>query len=696
MLTFLLLFSYVRTETYDIRLFSVAEQTIRSPKTIVDEHRTDLERERVAAEVAEVSQAFAFRPEIVDNRTSLVGSIFDFAKEYNYTEEQAEDPETDEEVSVPEENLSELKKALTADVSEDVTTSIDDDVFEQLLSSSDAELERARNITITQIESVMADPIKEEEVTINKDLIEEQLQVSSIQQDLKDAVIALGRFAIIETNIFDKEQTQASIKQARESVEPVHILEGQVIVQEGYLIDREIFRQLEALGLTTNDQTMAPYVGLVLFSLIVLFVLYFQFSSWKIKEEKKQNYLTLVSMIFLLSLGLMKVTELVRGLDISQIGYLFPAAMAPMLIRSMINTKLALVVTILLAACGSIVFNDSITGSVNVEIAIYFLFSGLAGILFLSHSKRRTYLLRAGLFVAVANVLVLLSITLMESGQYSAMDYMFYLIFASVSGVLASILTIGLLPLFEAGFGILSTIKLVELSNPNHPLLKRILTEAPGTYHHSVMVANLAEAACEEIGANGLLARVGCYYHDIGKTKRPHFFIENQLSDQNPHDRLSPEASRDIIISHALDGAEMLRKYKLPKEFVDIAEQHHGTTLLKFFYYKAKENGIEAHEEDYRYPGPKPQTKETAVISIADSVEAAVRSMKDPTSDKIKGLVQSIVQDRLQDGHFNECDLTLKELETIKRVFCETLNGIFHSRIEYPEFTKERERKKQA
>ncbi|PPA71450.1 HD family phosphohydrolase [Jeotgalibacillus proteolyticus] len=689
LMTFLLLFSHVRIEKYDIQLFSVADETIRSPKTIIDTRRTDIEQERAASEVNEV---YVYRPEIVDNRTSLVSSIFDFAADFNKDTTESGEQET----AVTDNMLKNLRDALSEDVSEDVTAEIDDSIFEMLLIASDNELERTKGILVNQIEASMANPINQTDIPAIKDRLEERLSSVAIHEDLKKASIELGRFAIVENNIFDEEQTEARREQAREALDPVQILEGQVIVQEGYLIDRDIYRQLEALGLTTNDETIAPFAGLVLFSILIMLVLYFQFSSWTIEEEKKQNYLTLVSMIFLVSLGLMKVTELVRELDIPHVQYLFPAAMAAMMIRSMINTRLALVVTILLAASGSIVFNDSITGSINVEIAIYFLFSGLAGVLFLSYTKQRTYLLRAGLFVALANILVVTSIGLIENAQYSLTDWTVYLLFAVTSGVLASVLTTGLLPLFEAGFGILSTMKLVELSNPNHPLLKRILTEAPGTYHHSVMVANLAESACEAIGANGLLARVGCYYHDIGKIKRPHFFIENQLNQQNPHDRLNPEASRDIIIAHALDGAEMLKKAKLPKEFVDIAEQHHGTTLLKFFYYKAKEKGMDIREEDYRYPGPKPQTREAAVISVADSVEAAVRSMKDPTPEKIKDLVQSIVQDRLKDGQFNECDITLKELEIIKNAFCETLNGIFHSRIEYPEFTKTTERKKEA
>ncbi|WP_227395114.1 HD family phosphohydrolase [Jeotgalibacillus aurantiacus] len=689
---FVLLISHVRTQTYNISLFSVAEETIRSPKTIVDERRTEIEQERAASEVEEV---YVYRPEVVDNRTSLTASIYDFAMDFNLDQGGSEPSEPSSDQGVNNERLSSLKSALSEDVSENVTENINDEILIQLLSSSDEALEEAKVLTVRQIEQVMEEPIRQDEVSAAKTEVQNNLSSLTFSEGLKNASIELARFAIIENNVFDPEQTEARILQAREAVEPVQILEGQVIVQEGYLIDRDVYRQLEELGLTTNEASVLPYIGLIIFSLLIIFVIHFLFSSWKTSTDKKQTYLVLVSMIFLLSLGLMKVTELVRELDILQIGYLFPAAMAPMLLKSMINTRVALTITMLQSVCASIVFNDTITGSVNVEVSLYFLFSGLAGILFLSNSRRRTHLLRAGLFVSAANILFLMSLMLIENAQFTYVDYALFGVFAIVSGILASILTIGLLPLFEAGFGILSTMKLVELSNPNHPLLKKILTEAPGTYHHSVMVANLAEAACEAIGANGLLARVGCYYHDIGKTKRPHYFIENQISSQNPHDRLSPETSRDIIIAHAVEGAEMLRKYKLPQEFIDIAEQHHGTTLLKFFYYKAKENGFDPKEAEYRYPGPKPQSREAAVISVADSVEAAVRSMKEPNAEKIRQLVQSIVQDRLQDGQFNESDLTLKELETIKRVFCETLNGIFHSRIEYPEFKKE-ERKKQA
>jgi cyclic-di-AMP phosphodiesterase PgpH len=321
-------------------------------------------------------------------------------------------------------------------------------------------------------------------------------------------------------------------------------------------------------------------------------------------------------------------------------------------------------------------------------VGIYILFSSLAALLFLSDQNQRSKILQAGSFAAAVNLFTIWALMFLPNGQFSGLEYGYYILTAIFSGIGSAVLTMGLLPLFETSFGILSTMKLIELSNPNHPLLRKILMEAPGTYHHSVMVANLADAACEAIGANGLLARVGCYYHDIGKTKRPNFFIENQMHRENPHDRLPPDKSANIIISHVTDGAAILKKYNLPKEIIHIAEQHHGNTLLKFFYHKAVQGGEDVKEEDYRYPGPKAQTKESAIVGIADSVEAAVRSLNQPTPETIESLVKKIVSDRLQDGQLNECDLTLKELETVSHSFCETLKGIFHSRIEYPEMTK--------
>lgn len=257
--------------------------------------------------------------------------------------------------------------------------------------------------------------------------------------------------------------------------------------------------------------------------------------------------------------------------------------------------------------------------------------------------------------------------------------------------VLSGILAVGLLPFFESIFDVVTNIKLLELSNPNQPLMKKLIMEAPGTYHHSMMVANLAEAAAELVGGNPVIARVGAYYHDIGKTKRPYFFGENQIGRDNPHDKITPNLSTLIILSHTKDGLEMAKEQKIPKIIQDIIVQHHGTTLVKYFYFKAKkeaENPDEIKEEDFRYPGPIPNTKESGILMLADSVEASVRSITDPTKGKIEEMVNNIINDKLNNRQLVDCDLTLKDVEIIRKSFLKTLDGIYHHRIEYPSEAK--------
>ena len=674
---FVALYRNVKPETYDMELFSVADKTIRSPKTMVDREKTEEERKKAAEEVKE---AYVFNEDTASNRVSLLNSIFDFVREVkmeNKKEGQA--------------RLAELKNKLSENVTEDVTKSISDDVFLTLLSADDETLEKTRNAVVDSVEFVLQQRIRKEHLFDFQNQVQQAMEGYPLPPDVKRAAVEIGRYAIVPTEEYDSRLTKERKELAKKEIEPVRILQGQVIVQEGHLIDREIYRQLELLGLLNHQKSYKPVLGLLIFVMVAVFLLFYSFHKAAMPVEKKKTYLLLMGIIFVFSVLLMKIISLIGNNDSAQLSFLYPGALSSMMIAILMNERTALMVTILLAACGSIMFQNGASDTVNVEMALYLLFSGLTGSLFLSKQSRRLNILQAGVYVSIVNVFVILFIKLIGNGQYTGMEYLFFVLLAFISGIASAVLTLGLLPIFESGFGVLSTMKLIELSNPNHPLLKKILMETPGTYHHSIMVANLSEVACEAIGANGLLARVGCYYHDIGKTKRPEFFIENQMDGENPHNHLHPEESKKIIIDHVVDGAAMLRKEKLPKEIVDIAEQHHGTTLVKYFYYKAIEKKLEAAEEDYRYPGPKPQTKEIAVISIADSVEAAVRSLKRPTIEQIQFLVHNIIQDRLQDGQFNECDITLKELEIVKQTICDALNGIFHSRIEYPEMKKQTE-----
>ncbi|WP_226646738.1 HD family phosphohydrolase [Mesobacillus subterraneus] len=688
------MYSNVKPEKLNLELFSVAEKTIRSPITIEDKESTEANRRDA---VEQVNDVYRVKSEYAQNRVDLITSIFGSVSEVNneVQEEINQKKKTAEEAGVEdapvpegpskEEKLAMLKTKLT----ESETKSLSDEVFIALLQAPKEELLVAKDLTVTAINNTMKHSVPADEVENAKLNVEEELKYTSLSSSLKKAVIELGRYAVVQNEFYDPEATEDQRQQAMDSVEPVRILEGQILVDEGQLISRDVYKKLQLVGLLESENSYKPFIGLAMLVALILFSLFVIFNEME-NVDKKQKNLLIFSIIFITSILLMKLVSLFDEFEYSEIGYLFPAAMGAMLIKMLINERLALFQMAILAVTGSIIFNEGITGTLNVTIGIYILISGLTAILFLQKQNRRSKILQAGMFVSVVNLVVIISILFLRNSQYSGLEYGFYFTAAFVSGIVSAVLTIGLLPFFEAGFGILSTLRLIELSNPNHPLLRKILTEAPGTYHHSVMVANLSEAACEAIGANGLLARVGCYYHDIGKTKRPQFFIENQINMDNPHDKLPALTSKNIIIAHATDGAEMLRKHRMPKEIIDIAEQHHGTTLLKFFYHKAKQGGHEVKEEDFRYPGPKPQTKESAVIGIADSVEAAVRSMAHPTHEQIETLVHNIIGDRLQDGQLGECDITLKELDTVADTLCETLKGIFHSRIEYPEMNKQK------
>jgi hypothetical protein len=285
--------------------------------------------------------------------------------------------------------------------------------------------------------------------------------------------------------------------------------------------------------------------------------------------------------------------------------------------------------------------------------------------------------IQIGVFSTILYTLFILA------GLSSKLDYRISIIALFLGGLVSSIIALGTLPMWEKLFGILTPFRLIELSNPNQPLLKRLAIEAPGTYQHSILVGNLAEAACEAIGANSLLARVGSYYHDIGKIKRPLMFKENQFGIENPHDNLDILQSLDIILSHREDGIYLAKEYKLPNELIEFIDQHHGTTLVAFFYNKAKENDLDLPQDRFRYKGEIPKSKETAIVMLADSSEAAVRSLNDLDEERIAKTINSIVKSKLEDEQLRESQLTISELFIIEEVFINYLKGVYHQRIQY-------------
>ncbi|WNB93486.1 HD family phosphohydrolase [Bacillus sp. NEB1478] len=677
---YIILVSNVIPNVVDVRVYERAPRDIQSPITIPLEDQTEAKK-RLAAE--SVNNEYSFNKDVAYEQSQQLGDLIDLIKTINETEskKKKEEPQL-----TYEQKVDQLKQYIdTSDISEDTLTA--------MFQATESELSNMKRITVSVVNIVLKEPIKVEEVENARDkavgLIRDNRNLS---YGLRIAAEEITQSFIIANKTLDTEKTRQKRKEASDKVEEVVIREGEVLAKSGAVITPEIYQRLKIVGLLDQEMKTYPYYGLFIFVLILMASLYYFMKEERAKEHFKK-YVTIYALLFTLTLVVMKLVSLSAEAGLSSLMYLVPVAAGAMMIKMLFNEELAVVSTVIFALSAALIFNEQTTGNFNFIMSLYVLFNGIAGIVFLGRAQQRSKILQAGFFVSFIAILTVASVLLLLNGKFTSWQIGLDLGCAALSGFISAVLTLGLLPVIESSFNILSVTKLIELSNPNHPILRKVLMEAPGTYHHSIMVANLSEAACESVGANGLLARVGSYYHDVGKTKRPHFFIENQMNMENPHDKIAPQLSKTIITAHPYDGADMLKANKIPKEIIDIAEQHHGTTLLKYFYHKASQlSEKEVSESDFRYPGPKAQTKEVAIIGISDAVEAAVRSLSKPTPVKIDQIIRKIINDRLEDGQFDECDLTLKELDTVAKTLSETLQGIFHSRIEYPEETKKVEK----
>ncbi len=461
---------------------------------------------------------------------------------------------------------------------------------------------------------------------------------------------------------------------------PVMIYEGERFIRKEDIITPDIIDVVRRLGIldekTGPDYLFLTSVFLLLFMLWFILTIFIR--SFTPKVYQSRNELLFIASIIVLTVFLALMAREFLP-DISP--YITLGFIAPVMLAVFINVQLSIIVNLILTISLSLLFPD------NPTFVFMSVISGTFAAFLSANANQRRRISLTGFVIGSINAFIVVCTGIIEKKDWITM--LKHSGFSFLNGILSVIIAIGLLPIFESLFNMVTPLKLLELADPNHPLLKRLLMEAPGTYHHSLMVGNLAEVAVRTIGGNPLVARVGAYFHDVGKLKRPGFFKENQMSE-NPHDRITPNLSTLVITSHTRDGEEMAIKYKLPKPIRDIIVQHHGNTLVAFFYHKARQGGkgTEAKESNFRYEGPKPQTREAAVVLLADSVEAAVRSMQEKTKGKIEGLIRKIIKDKLDDGQLDHCDLTLKDLNDIANGFLTVLSGFFHERTEYPELEK--------
>jgi len=525
----------------------------------------------------------------------------------------------------------------------------------------------------------------------NKLRAQADLLSSTFGKEMTPVILRIAEHFLKPNLTFNKDETEERKTKAREKVKPVYfqLKRGEVIVRGGERVQEEHLFKIKALK-KAQERThiLSLLIGLVLLTFLVLASLY-QFSKNIRKIILSQKDLLLFSTSLIGIIALLKLFQLITdvlggeffSIPSSSYSYLFPIATGAMLIRIVINSEVAIVFAIL-----SSYFSATLMG--NQLFYFIFTFVGsLIGAHKVARCEQRSILIKAGLTVGGFNTLLIISYYLI-SGNPFKMVLLSDLIMGFLGGLLASVLVLGIVPIIESLFGYTTDIKLLELANMDNPILKDVILQAPGTYHHSIIVGSLVEAAAKSIAANPLLAKVSAYYHDIGKLKKPLYFIENAGGIENKHDHLTPSMSSLILISHVKDGVELARESHLGQRIAHIIQQHHGTTLIAYFYQKAKEKeNAETEsldEKDFRYPGPKPQTKEAGIVMLADAVEAASRTLSDPTPSRIKNLVRRITNSIFLDEQLEECELTLKDLQKIEESFSRILTAIFHQRIDYP------------
>ncbi len=663
-------------ERFDVKAGQPSPKTIKATRTVEfeDKIKTAEVKKRAADSVGKVHDE---NPGAFDQVIRDISMVMNKVKAVSGNNQMTD-----------EEKAARLKK--------DIPFSMPDGVYLSL-AAYDSQIVQSIEVKTREIvtQALNKGILEENLGKIKASLLEENVAALKIPKDARVFVGYLIDNYLQPNFVSNEEATAKKIEAAKEAVAPVRVVvqKGEKIIGEGEIATPGHIQKLEALGLLKAPVPVSAVLGIAVLVGLGMTVMMVYLYQHRRDIYLNESYLVLIALIVISVLLLAKtiIAIEIKPEWAALLGYLIPVAAASMLLAILLDTKLALLVTAVLSAMVGV-----ITGN-ELRFALVGLISGMVAVYSVSRLSQRSDLAKAGLvYISSANVAAIIAVELVTGGVDST-TLAVGAIVGFLNGVFSAVLTIGVLPYLESAFGITSAVKLLELANPGQPLLKRLLMEAPGTYHHSIIVGNLAEAAADAVGGDSLLVRVGSYYHDIGKLRRPYFFIENQLSNENPHDKLTPNLSTLIITSHTKDGAEMARENKLPKPIIDIIEQHHGNSLVSFFFYCALDNkNIKSvNEEDFRYEGPKPQTKEAALVMMADSVEATVRAVQKPTPGKIEGLVRRVIKDKLQDDQLDECDLNFKDLDIITGAFVRVLMGIFHTRVEYPETViKEIERRR--
>lgn len=691
----------VKPTTYTVELNQVAKETIRAPRTLEDKAQTE-KNQQVAMDA--VSDVLVFDQERLTKQLTNIQQFFQAIKtvaskasaEIIKTDQSNSSEESVTRVATTQERVQYFKKSLEKENQSirEFAVFIPDKYISQLLLANSDQLTSYEKTLKSVVETQMKNPISESTVTKAQEEAKKTLFYSDYSDTERELLGQLVTVSVIVNNVVDKESTQKAKEAAKAAVTPVKILQGQVLVQEGHVISNQEIRLIELFGLSNGQRNYHELFSYLLFltGIIIFLALYFYkpTASDKLNSSDTATALTVFSLIFVAGVLVLKILALVQHRGVEHIGLIFPVAGLVYLLYHLTKSLRLTIFSIVLLPIFSWFFFSQLTNVLHLILTTVFL-SVIAWIGILNETLWKNQLwFKRFIKYLVYPVLLGVPFVFYSNYEFQTQQTILVFLFLLLSGFLSFLIPVLLMPYLAYVFEDSSVLLWAELSNPNQPLLKDLITQAPGTYHHSLMVANIAANCVEAIGGDSQLARVACYYHDIGKLEHPFFFIENLSGHmESPHKQLKAEESAQIIFNHVTKGVEILTQHQLPQAVIDICAQHHGTTLMKYFYAEALKNNPDVKEEDFRYPGPKPQTKEAAIINIVDSAEAATRAMKEPTLEKVEALVHSIIMNRLEDEQFIECDITMKEIAIVEKMIVTSLNGTFHSRIEYPTIKKQ-------
>ncbi len=665
--------SYDFTPNIEIELGRPAPRTIRSHRNLEFEDPVKTEEHMLRNEAA-VEDVYAYDS---DALTGEDGTLYNIRYFFNLVSIVQRKSDSTFEEKVDYLNNLTGNRYTTAVLSQALRLNVEE---RELLSTNLQNISR----------EVMRQAIRPTELELARqraaDMVREEQAIPTAQTSL--AVNVLEE-TIQPTAVFDPDATQRARLEARMETPPamISILEGQTIVYEGEIVGGEDIAILQRLGLLERDFNWSRFLYILFISSVVLYL--FGFYIYKFNRKVFDNFkkLMLIAIILVVFTGVIKVLTVLASIHLPLWNYLFPVIAASMIATIIFESRIAIMLTICMA-----VFLGIAT-DLNYSITIAYLLGAIFSTYLVSNISQRSTVMRAGFISSLMLGFLFFTINIGADVQNIAL----YTMLGVLNGIICAILTIGLLPFIESTFNIVTAMGLLELSHTDQPLLKELLISSPGTYNHSLLMGHLAENAAKAIGADALLVKVAALYHDLGKMKRPEYFYENQANIENLHDKLNPSMSRNIIANHIKDGVEVAIKNKIPKRVVEIISQHHGSSVISYFYEKQKgmetlraangsANGLKGH---FRYPAKKPQSKEAAVLMLADSAEAAVRSIDKMTPKKIEQMINDIVEDKINDGQLNEANITLKEIDTVRKSLIDGLISIHHSRITYPEPVKE-------